>query len=887
MENNQNFKSNISSTSKEVKFEYHQTQKQSSFFRGEIINNDKQPKKLSYDKTEKIYSSRIKESENEPKLLLEKLPQAFHFKNSQNSNDSKTSTQTKNSASGPKNNYNKISLDYSEGSPDFKNPENVYKQKKRSEERKKINNFFIEEEINMQKHLQMKRNHTQNNKLNNAMVPLKIVSKKNNDFLDTKKSSTDYNKNIFIYNIGNNLKNNNHLKTDLSEYENLRPSNNLIDLGYNTKNNCLKNSTFNMSMKEKLKNSEKLLKEKNDKSNNKNILHIYNEALNMPELYKNSYRKSSDSDAYPTKIKNMDNTLKKNERSGSCMNMNNYQDFNKLETFDSPNITIINNNTITNNTFLKEANTIKGNDNLRISAKPLLHPIIPNRKFSNETGGKKISKIFNNNNIKVPKVSIITDNLFNKVNLNISKKNIIQSIKRKKKEIEIENINEGISYKFNNGYKYYFNLRHINIYFLKEVQFNLAKGVSTSIKSWKKIFNENNNYLKIICRKLNTPENHYTFVLEYPFGGESLYDIVNSIGLTEPKIIYYIISEIYKNILILKNEKNEIIKEYQNISFCLCDLFLTINEELKIIPPVIRKIPINSSKTSNNEKNKKENNSFYNNCDCKKYLDYLFKQKNIPKNNISFFCLGLSILQIITQNFLFYLESYKILMKNKNYFQCCLIHSLKNIEEKFCDSNKVLLSLFLTKYDNKLINFIHYCTQFKEIDKSPNSDFIDLYYMMGKKINISMKELFKIINLSNNHYISLDNFLKSFKLLFNDMKINKNNFKILLYENKVIDVIRRNFNIEKNQLKNKIYYIIDNNNDLNDELFGTGPYENFINSGDNFFNSSFLKNTEKDNKNVKTIINDTINNENKKSCFNYNKNNIIFKNYNSNENNNI
>ena len=138
------------------------------------------------------------------------------------------------------------------------------------------------------------------------------------------------------------------------------------------------------------------------------------------------------------------------------------------------------------------------------------------------------------------KISIITDNLFNKINLDINanKKNIMQKFKNKKKDIE--NINEGITYKIKNGFKYYFNLRNINIYFLKEVQYNLAKGVATSIKSWNEIYSENINYLNIISRKLNTPENHYTFIIEYPLGGESLYDIVNSIGLNEPKLIYYI-----------------------------------------------------------------------------------------------------------------------------------------------------------------------------------------------------------------------------------------------------------------------------------------------------------------------------------------------------------
>ena len=56
--------------------------KVSNFFRGDIVtnNNNKQPKRFSYDKKEPYYSSHIKENELEPKLLIEKLPPAFtHF----------------------------------------------------------------------------------------------------------------------------------------------------------------------------------------------------------------------------------------------------------------------------------------------------------------------------------------------------------------------------------------------------------------------------------------------------------------------------------------------------------------------------------------------------------------------------------------------------------------------------------------------------------------------------------------------------------------------------------------------------------------------------------------------------------------------------------------
>ena len=883
-----NFKSDIPSSNRAIKVEYNKLQKPSNFFRGEKINNNKQPKKLSYDQNDKFIGSRIKENEIEPRLLLEKLPPAFNFKNNQNSNDSKTTTQTKLSINDYPNHYNKLNLKLNiskDFSPNYKNEINI---KKKSEERKKINNYFIKEEINLQNKLKIKKNNTDNilNKHNNDIIPLKTMEKSNNDYFD-KKSSTEYNKNFMVYYNKYN-DNNYHLKTDLSEYENLKPKNNLLDIGYNP----IKDSTFNIKSDERMKNSIQISKQNNYNINNKKIInYIFNEEINMSDLYKKSYRKKSDLDIYPSKFNYIDNTMKKNERSGSYIDLNKYQNVIKSHLYYSPNNTNSNINNKPNTNDSNNINNIKKNYELRLSAKPLLHPIIPHRKKSQENERTNTS---NDNNIKdiktkskMPKMAIIIDNYNNKnnLNLNINKKDIKQNLNNKIKKIE--NINEGITYKYNNGYKYYFNLRYINIYFLKEVQFNLAKGVSTSINIWNKNFYENNNYLSVICRILNTPENHYTFVIEYPKGGESLYDIINSIGLNEPKQIYYIISEIIKNISLLKKKE---IKEYQNIPFCLCDLFLTINEELKIMPPVIRKIPINSSKIAN--KLKKETNTALtcNICQCKKNYEILLNQINLPKNNISFFCLGSSILQIITQNLLFKLKSYNTLIKNNNKecFHCCLIHSLLNIEKNIKNNfnGELLLLDFLKMYDDKLIFFIHSCTKFEEIKEVPNCDFIDYHYRMEKRIDLSIKELFKIIYLNNNNYISLDNFLKNFKLLFNDMKIDKKNFISLLHENKIIDIIKRNFNIDKKQLKNNFMKIIYNNefDEINDDLYISDKNENYANSGNCFYNDSSFKQIENNNKKMKTI-NETINNENKRSNYN-NKNNIIFKNYIPNNNNN-
>jgi hypothetical protein len=254
---------------------------------------------------------------------------------------------------------------------------------------------------------------------------------------------------------------------------------------------------------------------------------------------------------------------------------------------------------------------------------------------------------------------------------------------------------------------------------------------------------------------------------------------------------------------------------------------------------------------------------------------------------------------MITQNFLYKLKSYNILIKDKKYLNCCFIHSLLHIEDNNDNYNAkkdLLLKNFLSQYDNKLISFIHQCMKFEEIKNYPNSDFIDCYYMMEKKIDLSMKELLSIINFNDNNYISLNNFLKNFKLLFDEMKLEKNNFKSLLHENKVINVIKRSFNVDKKELKDRIYKIIDNeDNEKNYELSDKDDYAQndiYANSGNSFFNAScFSKIVDNNNNNniinnnkIRTIIND-YNNDNKMNNFDYNKNHIIFKNYNHSESN--
>ena len=901
MDFNPNLKSSLKNA---VKIDYNEINKMpkvSNFFRGENIPNNKQPKRLSYDKKEIFYTSRIKESELEPKLLLEKLPPAFNVKNNRNSNDSKNTTNTKYSSNEPKNNgYKNLVLNNSnETSPEEMVKINFNKQKKKGEDYKKINNFFIEEEINIQKQLQIKKHHNKI-KNNKGLSPFNLITKNNND------------KNIFIYNNTNtnNTNNNSHIKTDFSEYENIIGLNS--NYNHNIKN-YINNSTFNKTNEEKYKISEKKYKLNTININNinnmnkKNNYLLNNESLNTSDSLKKKYRKSSDPETYHTEInelKNDNKEIKKNIRSGSYMNMINCQNILQTDSYYSPVSTNTNINTInnlTNNNYY---------DEFKLSGNLVLKNIFPSNKKNNEKTQIKSTKYINNNiksikNItKMKKIPIISGGVLGGININLkyinknghnhnnyneldnsnhNNKDIFNNFKSPKKEIE--NINEGITFKYNNGFKYYFNLRNANIYFLKEVQYNLAKGISTSINSWNKIFHSNSNYLNLICRKLNTPENHYTFIIEYPRGGESISDIIDSIGLHEEKLIFKIISEIYKNIKILKNENdNDIINQYQNVPFCLCNIFLTINEEIKIMPPVIRKIPVNSSKnTSGNNKTKKEGSN--NICQCKKNFEILKSMFNIYNNSL--FCLGLSILQLITQNLLFKMKSYNILInqkrtKNPNIEkQCCLLHSLLKIEENYKEN---FLSNFLALYNSNLTNFIHQCTKFdNDINNNfeyPNSDFLDGYKDINNSINISIKELFKIITFtkSNNEYISQNNFFRTFELLYNEMKLTTNNFKKLLHENKVINVLIRSFDIDKNEFKSKFRKII-TSSENNIEFEEYDENKNFVNSGSCFYKSALRKKLENNNKNFNeiNIENNNINNENNKGI-------IIFKNYNNSEN---
>jgi hypothetical protein len=141
---------------------------------------------------------------------------------------------------------------------------------------------------------------------------------------------------------------------------------------------------------------------------NKKNNYVCNELLNNSDMNKNNFRKSSDFGVYPAKLKQKENNsslMKKDERSCSYINMVNYQNFPQIESFYSPNITNENIYSNINSNFSYVDSNRRENGHLRLSAKPLLHPIIPQRKNSHETENNKKMKLSKKINIKVKNLS--------------------------------------------------------------------------------------------------------------------------------------------------------------------------------------------------------------------------------------------------------------------------------------------------------------------------------------------------------------------------------------------------------------------------------------------------------------------------------------------------
>ena len=451
--------------------------------------------------------------------------------------------------------------------------------------------------------------------------------------------------------------------------------------------------------------------------------------------------------------------------------------------------------------------------------------------------------------------------------------NVLKSFVTKKK---IENLELGITYKIYNGYKFFFNVPNGQIYILKENNINSGNDIFNEIKEWNKKYENDSVYLKIYEQEIIT-EQKQTFVMQYPTGGESLNDIINSVGFYDQNILFDIVTKIFRTIIKIKEDKNN--ENYKNVPFCLCDIFINLNEHIKIIPPIIRQM----NKNSNNNKKINTQSGNGKTCKCKSNISLLKIIFNINKEYISFFCLGFAIIQIITQNLIFELNSYKSIcktMRTKNMInlnsnisyknnnlnftdkKCCLVHLLLDFEKRQLKGSEYLLfSHFLNLYPKSLLSFLHENTNFKNIIPSSSNEFLNLYDT-NKNLNLSIKEVLEITTLPKNEFKSFENFLKEFEILFKDRKINNSDYIRKLNSNKVIQVLSRAFGMDKEKIMNNMMNKIeDNDNNNNDSDKNRFKEKNFFEDKNNLnfdnFSSYIIgnKNTNNNNININNIFN--------------------------------
>ena len=288
------------------------------------------------------------------------------------------------------------------------------------------------------------------------------------------------------------------------------------------------------------------------------------------------------------------------------------------------------------------------------------------------------------------------------------------------------NINDGIIYRITNGYNYFIHIPTFNFYMIKKIKLSYYQNLIDKINEWNIKSNNNDKYLKIYKTIIDNNKDYFILLIEQPLG-YTLTEIINSIGFIDNENLRNIIEKIILNI-------KEEINENNNNEFCGCDIILDINNKLKFIPPLIRNI-----------------HSSHKLCNCKITLLKLSKIFNIKIN--PFFCLGMIIIKMISGNMK--LSSFKFLFLNyekiKNESQCCLLHNLLYIENKFMDKNEFLLKDLLKLYPKDLINFLCLCTSFQ---KMSIKNIINHNWLIEKE-NICQRILLsfgEILNLVQNNY---------------------------------------------------------------------------------------------------------------------------------------
>ena len=627
-------------------------------------------------------------------------------------------------------------------------------------------------------------------------------------------SNDNINKNDTNNNSNGNITNNNinHYNTEGSELDNLNQDSSSI--GYKSFNivsiknrgkTALKynrNEYYNGNLSEiaeiiNKKNANKSQK-RNEKENNHkiNIIKISEENKCLKNYTKcgirpikiNNYNNNFQRKVIPPIMHKFDKIIFDSEsmfsyKKSQLSNLNNFN-LSKLQKNDSnSNITVIENQQ--GKTFSSFKNGIKYN--LDIERKSF-----SGKNINEDFGKKKVVSRPNSEDNNKTNFETNNNNDYNEKEI-INKK--IQDLLIYKKPPNY--LNNGLFYKYSHGYKFFFDLNNIDCYIFKEIEnINNKSNFLKLIETWQKNYRKCNHYLKILgFKKFNTQKN-YCVILEYPTGGENFCDIINSIGFYDVKLLLNISQIIYECLSKIKNDKNN-----KNINFCLCDIYININNHIKIIPPFIRNI--------------QNNKSF---CKCKLSINKLKNLFNYSENDIPFFCFGFCLLQLITQNLIYKMKSFNHLMeadKEKNilsFKKCCFIHTLINIESQICDKkNDLLISNFIELYPECVMNFIHICTQFKSVvnlDFIYKHEFLNMYDARNH-VDVHFKEILRILNFEskfNFNQIKYKDFLNKFEIIYKKIDMNQYVFsKVFKY--KILNNIIRAFNLNDKKEVNKLLNI--------------------------------------------------------------------------------
>ena len=735
------------------------------------------------------YSSRSKSKEREsetsyiskPKLIINNLPPEFNITY----------------------NFNNIN-----NNKEDNNIEHIDKNKKNfsnNNKEKVINNFLFSSKIETR----IKNfGNNKTNSLTNIHVSDNILSFTSNELVQKKKNNYIKSKDKKNSNI-------NHFRTEGSEFETTQENTNTKNAGFpnnytftgfkpfNMNNikkagkTVLKYDKFdynntNLSEIEEIVSTkkEKNIKRKifNSKENKENLVNIsginkkiknVNKKINNPikPIKINNYSNNYQRKVVPPIMNKNDKIIFDNE--SLYLNNINYSKFHKNNSNSNLNLLEQTGKTFTN--FKNDLNF-----NIEGERKSLPVKNINNDAAYKQDKGKNMPRPSSEENYNYKNCQ--NNNNFNEKNQ--IKKKIEELIAFKKIP---NNLNDGIFYRYNNGYKYYFDISNIDCYLLKDIPDKYLNVALQLIEDWNQKYRKFRSNLCIIGYKKYELKSNYTIIIDYPIGGENLYDIINLIGFYDIKFLLNISQVIYENICLFKNDNNN-----SNIIFCLCDIFLNINNHIKIIPPFIRNIQFCS-------------NNINELCHCKKLINRIINIFNYDKYSLSLICFGICLLQLITQNFLFKMNSIIYLSNNNNYKnilkykKCCLIHTLLNIESILFDDKKyLLLSQFIKLYPECVADFIHICTQFNYSDNKFNiiykHEFLNMYDA-SNHIEIYTKELLKIITFDtifNQNIISYKSFLEKFENIYKKLKINSYIFNKVFRHKKIINNLMRAFNISNN-----------------------------------------------------------------------------------------